>query len=316
MRNLLEINGFLSNKIIVFFIALCSISIPAFSCEICGCSGNGYHFGILPQFRKNVVGLRHTYRTFSSQHLISEQLMIKGNTSTEEFNSTELWGRFYAGKKFQLFAFVPYNHFKQFETGVTTIEQGIGDITLAANYTIFNTADDLSKDFKQTVLLGGGVKLPTGKFIMTKNGDELNPNMNSGTGSVDFLTNVIYTCRYKGIGINTDFNYRINNTNSDKFQYGNRITTSAKLFYWKNINSKVSILPNAGILFENLHQDKHHKEIQKFSGGTVTFLTGGLEVYAGKVNLGVTMNHPMSQNLSKGLVQLNNQWTASVNFMF
>ena len=81
-----------------------------------------------------------------------------------EFNSTELWGRFYAGKKFQLFAFVPYNHFKQIETGVTTIEQGIGDITLAANYTIFNTADDLSKDFKQTVLLGGGVKLPTGNL--------------------------------------------------------------------------------------------------------------------------------------------------------
>lgn len=315
MNSLSGTGVFRSNKKMIIIVVAVMFSFPAFACEICGCSINGYHYGILPQFKKNIFGVRYQYRSFQSQHLISEQLYILGNKSTEYYNSVELWGRFYAGKNVQLFAFMPYNHYLTNEKGNKTTAKGIGDITIAANYTLFSTAAAMNKNFKQTLLAGGGIKLPTGKFNTAKSGQELNPSINSGTGSVDYLANIIYNCRYKYIGLNLDANYRINSTNKDDFKYGNRFTTAAKLFYWQNIGIKTTLLPNAGLLFENAAKDKHGEEAQNFSGGNITFFSAGLEVYRGKINVGATYNHPLNQNMFKGLVKNNNQFSVNVSLM-
>lgn len=291
-------------------------SWPAMACDICGCSINGYHYGILPQFRKNIIGVNYSYRSFSSQHLISETLYILGNRSTEYYNTAELWGRMQVGKRLQLYAFVPVNHYIQREAGTSSKTSGLGDITLAANYILYNSAPQRDKRFKQTLLAGGGIKLPSGKFNNPKTGDELNPSMNTGTGSIDYLAQVIYQCRYGRAGLNTDMNYRVNSNNSRDFRFGNRLTTAARLFYWKDIGKQATLLPNAGILYEHAEKDHHQGEVQAFSGGHITQLVAGLECYRGRLNLGVTYNHPLSQQLSQGLVVMNDQCSVHVNIVF
>jgi hypothetical protein len=286
------------------------------ACEICGCSINGYHFGILPQFKKNFIGLKYNYRSFSSQHLISEELFILGNKSTEQFQSADVWGRIYAGKKVQMIFILPFNHFVQNEEGTKTAATGIGDITLAANYTLYNDAANIHKKFKQTLLAGAGLKLPTGKFNVSKNGDELNPSMNTGSGSTDFVLNGIYTCRYQKLGLNADLNYRINTRNEESFMYGNRLTSGLKFFYWKDLDKKTTLLPNAGLLIETADKDRHYEENIQYSGGEIIYLTIGTEAYIGKINLGATFNHPLSQRLSKGLVHNNNQVSINASYMF
>ena len=120
----------LVSLVLVFFVEI----KPIQACEICGCSGNGYHLGILPQFKKHFVGVRNTYRVFHSQHLISEQLYILGKRSREYYNTTELWARYQAGKKTQLFVLLPYNRFEQKEEGLPShIVSGLGDVSLAVN---------------------------------------------------------------------------------------------------------------------------------------------------------------------------------------
>lgn len=315
---LLSGTGVLRNnkkKMLVAVMALL-LTLPVSACEICGCSINGYNFGILPQFRKNIVGLRHTYRSFHSQHLISEQLFILGHQSQERYHTTELWGRFYVGKKLQLFAFVPYNHFRTEEAGVVTHSQGLGDITLAANYKLYDNVANGGPGFKHTLLAGGGIKLPTGKFSTAKMGQQLNPSINSGTGSVDYLANLIYNCRINKWGLNAEFNYRINGKNADDFQFGNRYTTAARFFYWQNIGKKTTVLPNAGLLFEQAGQDRHNGEVQTYSGGHITYLTTGAEMYMGKINVGFTYSHPLGQHLFKGLVTNNNQFAVNMSFLF
>lgn len=316
MKILSTIKNWPNSKCIYALLISLAISTSSFACEICGCAINGYHFGILPQFKKNLFGVRYNYRSFQSQHLISEQLFIKGNTSTEFYNSVDIWGRFFVGKKIQLFAFVPFNQFVQNEEGIKTKASGLGDITIAANYTLYNDAANKEKLFKQTLLVGGGIKLPTGKFATVSGNEVLNPNMNTGTGSIDYLVNTIYNCRYKRVGLNADANYRINSTNNDEFQYGNRFTTSAKFFYWKDVGKKTTLLPNAGIMYEYAAKDKHYTEKQNFSGGDITYLTTGLEVYTGKINIGCTYNHPLAQNLSRGLVTNKDQVSVNVSYMF
>jgi len=316
MKSISGTNVFRNSKKLSVVVISLLFSFSGFACEICGCSINGYYFGILPQSLKNHIGVRYTYRDFQSQHLISEQEFILGNKSTEYYNSMELWGRFYLNKKIQIMAFVPFNHYLTNEVGTKTTAKGIGDITIVANYTLYNDAATGTTNFKQSLLVGGGIKLPTGKFNTSKSSQELNPSINPGTGSVDFLSDIIYNCRYKRVGLNLDANYRINTTNKDDFKYGNRFTAAAKFFYWKDVGKKLTLLPNAGLLFENAAKDTHGDEIQDFSGGNITYFTAGLEIYASKVTLGATFNHPVSQNMFKGLVQTGNNFSANASFMF
>lgn len=307
---------FRNSKKMIIAAILVLLSFSSGACDICGCSINGYHFGILPQFRKNIVGVSYSYRSFASQHLISETLYILGNRSTEYYNTIDVWGRVQVGKRLQLYAFVPVNHFIQREKGVSNKTNGLGDITLAANYVLLNTTPQRDKKIKQTLLAGGGIKLPAGRFNDAKAGEELNPSMNTGTGSVDYLAQVIYQFRYGRTGLNTDVNYRINGANKKEFRFGNRLTTAAKVFYWKDIGKKTTLLPNTGLLYEQAAKDRHHGEVQEFSGGHVLFFVAGLETYRGPLNIGATYNHPLTQNLSKNLVTLNNQFSVHANIIF
>lgn len=290
----------------------------ASACEICGCSGNGYHLGILPQFKKHFIGVRNTYRVFNSQHLISEQLHILGKKSVEYFNTTEIWGRYQVGKKTQLFVLVPYNSFTQKEEGLAAQKvQGLGDISILANRILMTKNAGKMDKIQQTWQAGGGVKLPTGRYD-SDNSDDLNANMNAGTGSFDILLNTIYTIRYNHFGLNADAGYRINTANTDEFRYGNRITTGARLFYWKNLGRamKWSILPNIGILYDRAAKDDHHQEKQTYSGGSITNLVAGTEIYAGKWTLGASWFHPLQQDLSKGLVKMKSQVTINMAWVF
>ena len=308
---LLELN----KKIVVLLVSIL-FSFASIACDICGCSSSGYHLGILPQFKKNFIGLKYNYRHFSSQHLISEELYILGEKSTEKFQSAEVWGRMYVGKKLQLIFILPFNHFVQNEEGAKRVASGLGDITLAANYTVYNDATNIHKKFKQTLLAGAGVKLPTGKFNGASDGDELNPSMNAGSGSTDFLLNGIYTCRYGKLGLNTDLNYRMNTANTDEFKFGNRLTSAIKFFYWKDLDKKTTLLPNAGFLFERANADQHYDGKLKYSGGDITYLTVGTEAYIGKISLGATFNHPLTQHLARGLVHNHNQFSMNATYMF
>lgn len=290
----------------------------ASACEICGCSGNGYHLGILPQFKKHFIGVRNFYRVFNSQHLISEQLHILGKKSVEYFNTTEVWGRYHIGKKTQLFALLPYNSYTQKEEGLPAQQvQGVGDISILANRILMTKNAGKMDKLQQTWQAGGGVKLPTGKYD-SDNSDDLNASMNAGTGSVDILLNTIYTLRYNHFGLNVDAGYRINTANTDEFRYGNRITTGARFFYWKNLGRAMqwSVLPNVGILYDRSSKDKHHDEKQNYSGGSITNLVAGTEIYSGKWTVGASWFHPLQQDLSKGLVKMKSQVTVNLAWVF
>src|SRR5690606_15635754 len=119
------------------------------------------------------------------------------------------------------------------------------------------TGDSLDKTFKHTLLAGGGVKLPTGAYNATNNGEVLSANMQPGTGSTDVLLNGIYTIRYKKLGLNTDFTYRINTKGKNDYRFGNRYNASANLFYWQDVNG-LAVLPSVGVYYENAQPDEFY----------------------------------------------------------
>src|SRR5690606_7301085 len=129
-------------------------------CNVCGCGVGTNHHGILPQFQKNFVGVRYHNKTYRS-HLGMEHAAMYSN---EHFQSVELWARFYPAKRVQVFAFLPYKINERTEGSDVLRLRGIGDASVSVNYSLINTYDSALATLRHNLMIGGGVKLPTGNF--------------------------------------------------------------------------------------------------------------------------------------------------------
>jgi hypothetical protein len=285
-----------------------------------GCTMGGSYMGILPQFNQHFMGLRYNTRhyTLTSVHT---HLMENGMPHThteitrEQYSSMEVWGRFYPSPRIQLFAFVPYVMNVQERGGSLLRQQGLGDVSVLANYSLINTGDSVSHTLKHTLLLGGGVKLPTGGYS-ARHMDELLPaNFQAGTGSVDVLLNAMYTIRYKQTGISTDFTYRINGEGRNDYQFGNRYNGAANLFYWHKAGA-ISLLPSAGLYYEKAQADSYHDHHKVQGGGHALFSNIGLNAYYRNFALGATCQLPLSQQSQQHITAANHRLQLGLSVMF
>lgn len=292
------------------FVAVFATNINVSACDVCGCSFGGNYYGVLPQFTKHFAGIRYQYRSFVSNGLNDDGESVQ---ATDVFRRTELWGRFYPHKRIQIFAFVPYVFNTQKVEGHTSSVNGLGDITLNANYTIFNSGDSTDVTFRQLLLIGAGVKAPTGKFQTVHNGEQLHANMQAGTGSWDYLANFIYNIRYKSVGLSTDFTYKYNTENVDYYRFGDRSNGSLNLFYWDKYWG-VTVMPLLGMYYEFAYVDVQNNIKQKATGGAATFGNMGLDVYWKKVSLGFLCQTPISQDNTS--IKANNRYVTTFNYMF
>lgn len=301
----------------ILTIALLSFAfVPhARSCDVCGCSLGGNYFGILPLYNKNFVGLRWSQARFHSY--IAPTQYLGAEFSDDTYSKVELWGRYYVTRRIQLYAFIPYVYNDMNGTDQKVFASGLGDISIMANYVLINTGEE-KRDFKHTLIAGGGVKFPTGKFDLFDQGKIINRNFQMGTGSIDFNINAVYTIRYKKAGLNMETGYKINTRNSDDYLFGNQYRASAQLFFWQKIGP-VSILPHAGATYEQANMHKDGDIIQTNTGGNAWLGTGGLDIYAGRFTFGVNYQKPVSQHYNSddtADITGKARWTASLTFNF
>src|SRR5688572_25499278 len=125
-------------KLTILTLALITLlTSSSLACSVCGCGVGNYHYGILPQIRKNFVGIRYRHSSYVSTLDDSHADAY----SCETFQTAELWGRFYPSKKIQAFVFVPFNFNERTEGNTTNTLKGLGDIVISANYNLINTYD-------------------------------------------------------------------------------------------------------------------------------------------------------------------------------
>lgn len=296
-------------------VALLAVLPAASACDICGCSVGGNYFGILPQFHRHFVGFRWSEQMFQSAHSYTS-LKNGTNLTDEHFRTVDVLARFYPWRRLQVLTLVPYHDFQRSEEGVHTRARGIGDASLLLNYVLFDTGDSLRHPWRHTLTLGGGVKLPSGKHnLKDQEGALLNPNLQPGTGSTDYFVSATYTLRKGFWGLSADGQARLNTANRKDYRYGNRLSGSAKLFYWKNFR-RVTLLPNAGVFSDVSATNLDQNEVVDNTGGYVTLATLGLDVYSGHFSAGFTFQQPVYQNLGDGAIRARNRWMATLNYVF
>jgi hypothetical protein len=295
--------------ILAFFLAFAETS------QACngGCPAGGGYMGIVPQFSKNLIGLRYRYRSF-------DMLGLEKGASTvpaqHVFQTTELWGRFYPHKRWQVFGFLPFQMNLEKQGQTVSYLQGVGDLSFIVNYNLVNTGDSLDRTFKHNLLLGVGAKLPTGKYQQRDAGKQMYPTtLQTGTGAYSAIFNAIYTVRHSKLGLNLDFQYRYNFSNELDYSFGDMAMGSGSLFYWLEIGS-ISVLPNLGTYFENAQRDIEYGYYLDNTGGTLGYAHLGVDVYAKQLILGVNAQVPYLQDTPLRSQQNDLRMMGSMGWLF
>ena len=280
------------------------------ACDVCGCSiGNGFS-AILPQFQKNFVGIRTTLSNFESNSIHTPYSKNK-----ESSVSIELWTRIYLHKKIQLIASLPYNFNTQVESNLTHHINGLGDAVALINYSIINRNQDSLK-WKHLLLAGVGLKLPTGKFLVSTNNSEPIIGLQTGTGSLDYLYNLIYTIRHNRWGSYNQVLYQYNLANKVKYEFGNKLNIHSKVFYWHTLKNASNLLPSFGVSTDKVAKDYKEGYVQSQTGGFVNSLTLGCDWYYKSYLFSCNYYQPIYQNLGEGTITAKNKLQINASLLF
>jgi hypothetical protein len=303
----------MKNIIIAFSFMIFSVT-AAKACEICGCGLGNYYIGLLPQFNHKFIGLRYQYRNYKTV-LVNNPSQF----SNDYYKTAELWAGWNIGKKWQVLAILPYNFIHQVSDDGITNRNGMGDMALMANYKVFDksSATDKGGTVAQQLWLGGGVKLPTGKFNININDPAIVSlaNTQTGSASTDFMLNAMYNVRINKLGINTAASYKINTTNGDDYTFGNKFSASSFVSYTTK-KGKTAIIPNAGLMFESTEANKLSKQNIAQTGGNLFAAAAGLEVGFNKFSVGGNIQLPVSQQYAAGQTDLKTRGMVHVTFSF
>ncbi|MEQ7801452.1 transporter [Pedobacter sp. ASV1-7] len=308
----------MNKKIIATLILIVTSLTIVKACDICGCGVGSYYLGILPEYNKRFLGMRYQYKNLNT-HLgpYGERTPI---TADETYQSAELWGGWNIGTKFRVLAFVPYNfNERKAQTGNGS-KNGLGDIALMGYYKVFDHKGTLGERLLvQSLWIGGGVKVPTGKYEPAERTaiQESPNNFQLGTASTDFTVNAAYDIRYNDVGLNANVNYKINTENKYEYRYGNKFTANLLAYYKIRIAKAITVAPNAGVLYETAQKDvESGKYDVDVSGGYSLSAVAGIEAGMKGLSFGANYQNVRSQDLAGGRAYAGNRLMVHMSVPF
>jgi hypothetical protein len=301
-------------KYILLLLSIISFD-QIFACDICGCGNNGAYIGILPEFQKNILGIR--YRNNSIKTHIGNNGMSTYLTTTETYSAYEFWGSTRLSKKINLQFTLPYNVNERTNNIEKETITGLGDVNLMGYYTVLesNKLTSANKVIIQSMRVSIGLKLPTGKYKMNENVSS-SQLFTLGTGTLDFNLSGVYEARLQNTGINLSANMKINSSNKDAYKYGNKFQFNAQIYQKIFINSNFSIAPNAGLQFEKNRKDVDKQEIVDISGGNLLNGSAGAELKMKNLLLGFNYQSPISQNIGNSMIAARDRSMIHLSYLF
>lgn len=244
------------------------IGVNALACDVCGCSVSSNGVGLLSAYQYNTVGVRW-FSTHFKQH------PDFGNTK-DNFEALDIYAQWRFKNRFRLSVFQPYKWHVRNTEDVTTSINGLGDTRLLLNYALLNNLK-LTNGNSIYWELGGGVKLPTGKFNPQIHRTGLPENFNLGNGSWAFTvqSNLVYN--FSKIGIISFTNYQYNLVSSSDYHFGGQFSNILAVFAQNSITRKFKTIPHAGFYFEQVGKDKlYNGNHAHGTGGHGLFASGGI----------------------------------------
>lgn len=288
-----------------FILTICVImgGFVAVGCDACGSTSNGDGWGIMPNYNRHFAGIRFNYRHYHNMHPMqsSDNTMLSGD---DHFYRADLQLRYSINRRFQVATVLPYRFNNRTEGEIEMTKKGIGDVSVQLQYLpVLPGAGKV----KHAVQLTAGVEAPTGKFLFSH---DVPVNMQLGSGSWDYLAGLSYTIRYNKLGLSAEGTYRLNGDTESGYDWGNSYTAAGRLFCNVSRDSSSSVLPWAGMSYENYDTNIENMKYQiraAYSGGELLLLNGGVDYFTSKLAIGAEFGIPMINKVSEGYseVQIN-----------
>jgi hypothetical protein len=237
--------------------------------------------------------------------------------SKDFYHTVEVWGGLNIGKRWQLLGFVPYNIVHQNSDEGITHRNGLGDITVMANYKLLDKVSGTAHNISQQLWIGGGIKVPSGKFSIDPSEPDLASIANSqvGSGSTDFLLNTHYNIRINKVGVSSNLSYKINTGNKDDYQFGNQFSANSFVFYTVQ-KGAIVLMPNLGVLYEHAASNDLQNAKINLTGGHLIMASAGTEITLNKVSWGFNIQLPVAQNFAQGQTKTNLKGMVHMAFAF
>ncbi len=286
------------------------LSIHAlFACDFCNCLS-----GINPYYNgKNRLALNFlSQRSFMQPILLSPSnttqtkyhalptLMHGGHgaspfPTTETRQTFELMLQHHLSEHFMLTALVPFSTLT-IEQGSSFSVSGIGDMTLMAHYVF-----DFPLFERSTLLLGGGIKTPTGLSNLTDASNrQLDTRFQSGTGSWDFVFNPLFIAQQSGFTYALDAFMKLNTSGTvgDRIGHSLSVTTTLSHDIFRSNPSQTALVGILGVRLETKTQDWISGQFDRDSGFSSLYAQVGMQVVFYFVKIDVLAIVPLHQSRS------------------
>lgn len=187
--------------------------------------------------------------------------------------------------------------------------EDLGDASLLLQYKIYDNA------FKVALL--GGLKAPTGEDHVIQEGEKVEADLLSGTGSWDIFAGLSLTKDFQSVSLHSDILYKYNSEGVDESKLGDILTYNVALSY-KLIDHKphgeltkelkdtmcvedsgYSLSTFVELNGERAQKDAFHHVISENTGHDIIFATAGAQyAHHSGYSIFVAFSKPISQDLN------------------
>ena len=292
--------------------------VDEFFCDLCGCSTSSGSFGQGTLNNASFIGTRYIYQKFVSK----DGIFDNSPTSTENFNTYQIWGRIPVSERFYVSAIVPYQDLKRAYSNRNENINGIGDITIMGWFKIPFYKKPTEQDSEYTKItktpsghsieFGLGTKLPSGTFEKVLS-DRVNPGFQLGTGSLDGILSFAYNYAADKFGVSSNLSYYVKGENKNEYRFGNQFSFAGNFFY-AIPKEKYNIMPFVGVSGNFYEKIEQFGETLANTDGSVYNATLGSEILLKKFIFGANYTLPIQHNLFGGDVTPKQSFTLYVNY--
>ena len=298
-------------KTLLPVLAFLLLTSAARACDICGC-----FMGITPYDNQSGVSLMHRYRIFNGYQALGQSSQFfpagvrpffpaklnsddgyqhshRGDpTDYEAYRVVELRAKYFLARRLELNAFVPYVMNTSQSNGRQLSVAGVGDVTVFAGYHLIRNIETLG--VQSRLIVGGGVKLPTGAYHRTAPDGRRYSMLNQvGTGTTDGFLYVNYIGSWRSLGLSLNASYRRSTRNEFQNSLAPSATNFATLFYRLPLGSGVQVYPSAQLYYEKTKGEMLDGQLTHEHAMNDALLGPGLDVYYKNFSLNTSYQLPL-----------------------
>lgn len=272
--------------------------------------------GITPYDNHSSIGMYYHYRAFNGYNSTSTSgdlfpdghlrnanqsntvnhhdgsVPAYSNSDYEIYRTAELRAKYFLHQRIELNAVIPYRFNSQSMSDVVQKVSGIGDVNLFAGYHLIRKIE--VDNVQQRLIIGAGIKLPSGSFNETSNDARADALIQPGTGTSDGFVYATYLLGIRKFGLSVNGTYKMNGTNSLHEHIENSTTGNASLFYKiPFLHERCFIIPKVNAYYEYSEGLFVYNEYISGSAMNVMMLGPALDLFYKNLELNLSAELPV-----------------------